>query len=157
MKIKDLNKINEIFSIFHDGEIIHSEKKDNNLIISIEIQYLANRINPEYIKFDLVLENIENLNFSTWPNNPELESEIITDIDLIFKPELQILSSEIKENLIFVACSQSSHEFEYCGGNLELKAQYAIVNDESGKVYLLKELNKLSNEYWDEWSNKNKA
>ncbi len=153
MNIEDINNINEIFSIFHDGKINHFKNTDSNLIIDIEIKYLTNRINDKYTKFHLDLENVESIIFSTWPNISELESEIITDEELIFKPELIILSSEVKNNLISVACSQNSHEFEYCGGDLILKAKYATVKDESGKVYSLQELNTLSNEYWDEWSN----
>jgi hypothetical protein len=157
MKIDSLENINTMFSIFHDGEIVRCVTNNNELIMDVKIKYLAERINPKYESLYIVLENIEEISFTTWPNNAELEEEIITDVRKIFKPELVILSSDIIGNLISVACSQSSHEFEYCGGNLSLKAKSAKVKDESEKTYSLNELNTLSNEYWEEWSKKNKA
>jgi hypothetical protein len=54
-----------------------------------------------------------------WPNPFDLPVFNLTDINDIFKAKLEILSADIKEELIVVACSQHNAAFDYCGENLE--------------------------------------
>lgn len=43
--IKDIDDIADIFNIFQDGDIIEYENINKNLILTVEIQYLAERVN----------------------------------------------------------------------------------------------------------------
>lgn len=157
MKIEGLENINSMLSVFHDGEINHAVKSNSCLKFDVNIQYLAERINPEFLAFSVILEGIESLTFTTWPDEKDEEPEIFTDINSIFTKDLGILSGEIENESIKLACNQPIPGLGYCGGFLSLKANSAIVKDEAGKEYSIDELISLSSDYWDEWSKNKKA
>jgi len=157
MKINGIGNISDIFSIFHDGGIVKCDREHDQLIIEVEIEYLAQRVNPEFTKFVVCLSGAENIQFSTWPSDLKSPPEVLVDESLIFEPELEILESNVKDGAIQVICNQHSHELDYCGGELSFIAKSAEVTDEAEKVYSLEELDTICKEYWDEWSNKNKA
>jgi len=125
-------------------------------MLEVEIQYLAERINPVFRKFQIILENVENIKFRTWPSDLKSKAKLITEPSVIFKPKLDILEGNIKEEQIQVICNQASPDFEYCGGELYFSSTLAIVTDEAGKSYSIDELDVLCKGYWDEWSAKNK-
>jgi hypothetical protein len=155
MKIEAPESIRDIFSIFHDGGISTATLQGENLILQIEIQYLSERINPEYKGFEVYLYGLSNIEFSTWPSDLKSEPKKITDIESIFKSELEILEASLKNNIIEVVCTQNSSKYNYCGGELSFTVDTAEVRDESGKSYSLEDLNILCEDYWDEWGNKN--
>ncbi len=157
MKIISNENLQDIFSIFHDGEIVFHQIKGKHLVLKIAIQYLAQRIKKEYEYFFVTLENIEELGFTPWLDGLNEDEVLITEVEKIFLPELEILSAEIEGEFIKVACNQSLLNLGYCGGFLKLKASAASVSDEGGKLYSLNDLSVLCSEYWDEWMNKNRS
>jgi hypothetical protein len=157
MKIEGPKNISDIFSIFHDGCIVSCHYKNDSLVMEVEIQYLAERINPSFQKFTVRLDGVSNLYFSTWPRDRKSEPEILRGIETIFKPELEILKGTIEEGQVIVFCDQSLLDFDYCGGDLYLSAISAEVTDETGKSYSIEELGILCKSYWDDWANKNNA
>ena len=154
MNIEGSENIREIFSIFHDGTIAHVTKDGSDLLLEVAIQYLAERINLSFGKFFVLLANVRDLRFMTWPSDLKSEPAVITDISIIFKPELEILEGNIKDGAIQVVCIQSSPDFNYRGGELYLQAEFAQVSDEAGSYYTIDELGSLSQGYWDDLSNK---
>jgi len=157
MKIEGSANTSDVFSIFHDGGIVRCHEENGSLLLEVEIQYLAERIYPAFQKFAVLLEDVKDVYFSTWPSDLKSAPVVLKDIASIFKPELEILESNVKEGQIQVVCNQHSHEFDYCGGELYLSAASVEVTDEGGKSYSLDELDALCKGYWDEWANKNKA
>ena len=157
MKIEGSENIKDIFSIFHDGGIVNVHLEKDVLFMEVEIQYLAELIYPNFRKFSVVLNCIENIRFSTWPGDLKSDPEVLTDIDTIFKPELEILEGNIKDGEMQIICNQHLPDFDYCGGELYFTASFAEVFDEAGKSYSINELDTLCKEYWDEWANRNKA
>lgn len=154
--IKGDEKISEVFSIFHDGGIAAYHIAGDNLELEIEISYLTQRINQAYTKFFLSLHNARDFSFSTWPHDVNAAPAIIHDPSQIFAGEPEILSSEVKNGLIEVVMNQHSTDYDYCGGYLSFKADAAQVADEGGKQYDVNELGQICEDYWNEWSNKNK-
>lgn len=157
IKIEGLDNVSTMFSIFHDGSISHCKKEESILQFNAEVQYLAERINLSYGAFRVTLYGIEDLSFTTWPNDTKAEPDTLTDIDAIFTPELEILSSEVGIDSIKVACNQPLPNLGYCGGILKFSLNSAVVKDEAEKEYSIEELCSLSSDYWDEWANKNKS
>jgi hypothetical protein len=157
MNIEGSEFIRDIFSIFHDGEIVCASLDNGNLVMDVEIQYLAERINPSYKKFIVRLENIRDMRFKTWPRDLKSEPALITDVSAIFKPELDILEGNVKDGLFKVVCIQTSPDFDYIGGELYFQAESAQVTDEGGRHYSIDELYSLCKGYWDELSNKSRA
>jgi hypothetical protein len=156
MKIEGSANICNVFSIFHDGGIVHCHEENGSLLLEIEIQYLAERISPAFRKFVVLLEHVKDVCFSTWPSDLKSEPEVLKDITSIFHPELEILEGNLREGKIQVVCNQHSPEFDYCGGELYFSAASAEVIDEGGKSYSLDELDALCKGYWDEWESRNK-
>lgn len=155
MKIEAREDIRDIFSIFHDGGIATANPQGGDLVLEIDIQYLAERVNPEYKGFKVCLYGFCDAEFSTWPSDLKSEPEKITDVQSIFKPELEVLEASLKENKIEVVCNQHSSEYDYCGGELSFIVDSAEVQDEAGKFYSIEELDFICKGYWKEWASKN--
>ncbi|MES2297505.1 MAG: hypothetical protein V4582_10705 [Pseudomonadota bacterium] len=155
MMISGTENLCDIFSIFHDGEISHFAVDGANLDLEVEIMYLAERVNPNYRRFRVSLQNVKNLSFQTWPKDPHMVPVTLSSPKHIFKPELEILSGELDGNLIKVICNQALPSCEYCGGELYLQADHAVVRDEGDREYSIDDLRNLSKDYWDEWSKRN--
>lgn len=115
-----LQDVSDIFSIFHDGTIYAWTGDTQLLTLIIDCQFLAECIDKSYTKFYVELTQVDELSLSTWPNPFDLPVQIFTDPSLVFKAELEILSADIMEEKVVVACSQHNLAFEYCGGNLQL-------------------------------------
>ena len=156
MEIEGLENISHLFSIFHDGRITGCKFNDGRLQLEIEILFLAEKINPQFSKFNVTLNNIKNILYTNWPDDPKLESQKITDINIIFSQELIILEGVFKNDLIQVVCNQTSPDYESYGGYLYFTAETAIVTDEADKKYSIEELDALCESYWNEWSEKNR-
>ena len=154
MKIENIEEIRNVFSIFHDGEISKARLKSSDLFLEVEIAYLADRVSPGFSAFSLCLTHVENLMFTTWPNNTTLPSEIIVDPKKIFILELEMLSATINGKNIEVECVLHNQDFEFIGGVLSFSANSMGVQDESGRYYSVEELRKISEGYWNEWASK---
>lgn len=118
MRIEEREGIRDIFSIFHDGGIARANLQGENLLLEIDIQYLAGRVKPSYKGFKVILYGFRDVEFSTWPSDLKSAPEKITDILSIFEPELEVLEANLKTNKIEVVCNQHSSEYDFCGGEL---------------------------------------
>jgi hypothetical protein len=145
--------LSEIFSIFHDGEIVNYASDGSDLELKVEIMYLAERVDPDYRSFQLRLHNVRDINFETWPKDSAAEPAKLFSIPQIFEPELEISGAEPEGDSIKIICNQSSPQCEYSGGTLLLQADYALVTDEGGKEYSLEELRQICSGYWSDWKN----
>jgi hypothetical protein len=143
--------LRDMFSIFHDGVIIRYEPVASNLDLDVEILYLAQRVNPEYRGFRVVLQNAREFSFTTWPNDQTAPPAKMESLPDIFAPKLDILGCDIENGALKVICNQSSPQWNYCGGELCLKADSATVTDPGGEEYSIEQLGRLSDEYWNEW------
>ncbi len=157
MKIEGSESVRDVFSIFHDGSLVSYTNDGDDLRLEVEIQYLAERVNPSFRKFNVNLFRVGDLQFSTWPSNLKAEPETITELRRIFEAGLEILEGNIKDGLIEVVCNQHSPAFAYCGGELRFRCTCATVTDEAGKAYSIEELDALCKGYWDDWSKRNQA
>ena len=142
-------KISELFSIFHDGTISAWHSRNDIIELEIEIEYLAKRVSVSYSKFYLIIHNVRNFCFSTWPRDFNISPSLISDPDILFSTKPEILSSKFKNGLVEVAMGQDSAEYDYSGGVLSFKADDAIVTDESGKQYSITELTQICDDYWN--------
>ncbi len=157
MKISGNNSISDLFCIFHDGVIVNVSQQNNGLSFSVEIEYLATRVNAKFTKFNVVLFQIENLEFHTWPADLKSEPSVLREISAILADPMTILEGNEKEGRIEVILSSAEIVKEFCGGELLFNSIGAEVTDESGRQYTLNELGDISEAYWNEWSRNSKA
>jgi hypothetical protein len=152
--MKATEDIRNIFSILHDGTIAAWTGDKNLLTLTIECLYLAERIDKSFDKFYVELIQVEALCLVTWPNPFDLPVQIFTELHDIFKAELEILSAEIKDENVIVACNQSDMTFNYCGGHITIGCQAIKIFDQNKNEMTIDELYTICKSYWDGWSKK---
>jgi len=146
--------IRDIFSILHDGTISCCTGDKNLLTLTVDCQYLAERIDKSFENFYVDLIQIQDLYFETWPNPFDLPMLTLTDINEIFKADLEILSADIKEKLVLVTCNQHDKAFDYSGGNLFISCNAIKIYDQSKRELSIDEFGTICKSYWDEFSRK---
>jgi hypothetical protein len=153
--IRTAQDICEIFAIFHDGMIESVVSSRETLKLTIEISYLADRIQKGFKFFFIELDGFGNAEFRGWPAVVGNEKKIIKDLPTMFKSPLEILEAKLSDSRIEIDCNIRSRDSEFCGGNLLFEATAATVRDEANKVYSISELTEVCRGYWNEWKAKN--
>ena len=144
-----LHEIEDIFSIFHDGTITDWKSIESGIELTIECEYLTELIDPEFSKFYVKLNKILELELEPWMQPIELPKEIKKSQYDIFKAELEILSARTENAIVKISCNQHNLEFDYCGGILKILAEKVTVKTENNSELNIKELNEISNSYWN--------
>ena len=157
MEINTSENIAKIFSIFHDGGINGYSFQNDELTLTVDIMYLAQRIDTSFKTFKIIIKELNQLSLTTWPDDSNQEPEIIKDTSLVFEGDLEILDGEIEKNLVKIIFNQTKPKMGYCGGYIHFQAKTASVEDEAGKEYSIKELTDLAKGYWQEWEQRKKT
>lgn len=142
--------IRDVFSILHDGVISAWSGDKSLLTLTVECKYLAKRINKSFDIFYVELAQVENMFFSTWPNPPDLPVQILTDPVDIFKADLEILSADIKDEVVIVTCNQDYPDFDFSGGTLIISCRIIKVFDQNKDELTIDQFDKICNSYWEE-------
>lgn len=151
---KILDDIRDVFSIFHDGGISNFELTEIGIRLTIECEYLAELIDPDFKTFYVEFWNLQKLELDPWMNPIELEKVIKTEPEEIFKTELEILSAEIENEYVKVTCIQHDNNFDYCGGHLLISAETFKVENERKQEMTIDELDSVCNTYWSKFNEK---
>jgi hypothetical protein len=116
----------------------------------VDCEYLAVRIDKSFDKFFVELTRIDELFLSTWLNPFDLPMQTLTELNDIFKAELEILSADIKDGKVIIACNQYNTDFDYCGGNLTISCQTIKVFDQNKNELTIDQFREICKNYWDE-------
>ena len=146
--------IRDIFSILHDGTISAWTGDKNLLTLTVDCEYLAERIDKSFDRFYVELKNVDKLELDPWTNPIDLPTIVKTNYADIFKAELEILSADIKEDVVVVACNQHDTSFDYCGGNLTISCRKINIYDQNKNELTIDQFGEICKNYWDEWSKK---
>lgn len=139
----------DVFTIFHDGWISNFSGDRARLELTIECEYLAHMIDPEYELFSVELTNVDYLSLVTWPRNQKESNGVIYDVPKIFQAELEISSAELnRDGVTKVYCLQYDQAFDYTGVTLSIKCEAIQVFDHVGRPITLDEMKKIADEYW---------
>ena len=149
-----LENIRDIFSILHDGTIVSWAGDRHKLTLEVECLYLAKRLDASFDKFYIELKQITELQLSTWPNPIDRPARVLTGPADIFKADLEILSSEIKDNRVLLACNQADAKFDYCGGNVALNCYEIKISDQNKQEISINKLIEICKSYWDNFTKK---
>lgn len=146
--------VKSIFSLLHDGCFSEWTVDNYVMTLTIECQYLAERIDKSFDRFYVELGQVDAMTLTTWPNHTDIPTRILSEPYEIFKAELEILSAEIENEKVVVSCYQGDSNFDYRGGNLSLSCGSIKIFDQNKRELTIEQFGKLANEYWDEWSRK---
>lgn len=148
-------EIKNVFSILHDGMICACTGNKKLLTLTVECQYLAEKIDRSFDKFYIELHQIEKIELELWRDSAALPRIIKTGISEIFKTEIGILSAQIKGDTVVVTCDEYDTDLKYPGADLSINCEAIKVFDQNKNELTMSQLNKICNDYWDEWENKN--
>ena len=140
------------FNVLHDGVICDYRQTETVLTLSVEIEYLTERMDPPRNSIDVSLHGLERLTFETWPDDRDTTPETLRCAAEIFGPRLDILSAEIDDDCVVVACGQSAASVGYCGGFLRVAAREVRIADNVGQELSLDEVEATADEYWTNWA-----
>jgi hypothetical protein len=148
-KVTSSQKIETIFSLLHDGTITHWSGDKNSLTLTVDCQYLAERIDKSFSKFYVELIQVDEMVLSTWPNPLDRPVRILKEPIDIFKAELEILSADVMDDRVIVACNQYNTELDYSGGNLMISCKAIKVFDQDRNELTMDDLTEICKGYWD--------
>ena len=143
-----LNNIRDIFSIFHDGGIIDYKGDLNKMTLTIQCNYLAELIKPDFENFYVDLINITKLEFDPWINQIDLPKREFNNYEEFLKEDLEIISTEIKDSYVFISCYQHNTDLGYSGGNLMISAHDIKVYAHDREPMTIEQLNSICRLYW---------
>jgi hypothetical protein len=148
--------IRDIFSIFHDGTIEKADLSNGTAKLTIGITYLAERVKVGYEFFYVELGGFCDVEFHAWPRILDKEKVLISDLAVVVKFELEILSANLKEDRFEIICNIHSRlSSDYSGGELLFRANSAKICDEANKEYSISELTEICSGYWNDWKLRN--
>ncbi|HEY1014967.1 MAG TPA: hypothetical protein VGE07_19825 [Herpetosiphonaceae bacterium] len=155
--IEGAERIAAIFNIFHDGWISAAAWRGPDLLLTVEIPYLAERVDPGWERFAVELRAVGGLEFEPWYHQPPhtADSALLAELDAIFQAELDILSCDLEDGRVKLVCNQTSDDADWCGGFLRFAAAGALVFDEGGAPWDLDQLIELCQGYWEQWEKRN--
>lgn len=148
------NDIRDIFSIFHDGGIVDCKGDLNKLTLTIQCNYLAELIYPDFENFYVDLIGVDKLDFDPWMNPIDLETINFNSYEDYLKVDLEILSAEIKDDFVLITCNQHDTDLDYCGGNLIISANDFNLFDQNSRQMTIEQLDSICRTYWDNAKNK---
>ncbi len=146
-KIRKIDEIADVFSIFHDGSIINWAELEDGLELEVSCIYLAELINKDYELFYIKLINIHEIFFEPWYIQQE-KDEKITGYDKLFTLHLEIMSGKIMENHIGVFSYTRSYPELFSGGILKIGCDYITVFDQKKNALSYSTLDNLCRTYW---------
>ncbi|QWG09938.1 hypothetical protein KM029_19850 [Flammeovirga kamogawensis] len=145
--------IENIFTTFHDGGITGWEGDLKQLTLKIECQYLGKEFQEGFNFFYLLIYNIEHIELEPWMNPITLKKINWTELKDIFKAELEIGYAETLNGIVKVSCNQHNTNYDYCGGNLLIKAKKIEIKNHLKQKITPTDLFKASENYWNKFSN----
>jgi len=153
--MNSLEDISAAVGLFHDGTIVRASLDDEGCEWCVDLEYLAERIQPEFELFTLRFEQFSDCRFEPYCDE-QTPIPPIAEFTKIAALDLGILSSEVLGNDIRVACTQDYHDVGFTGGTLIFRATGVRIFDQGGRELNLDALNRLSEGYWEEWERNSK-
>ncbi len=127
------------FNQLHDGIINSISSENYDILIGVDIVYLAERINSEYCYLHIRLINCNLLTFKAWSTNEYIEIENIHSL------ELEINKAEFVSDHIEVSCLCDG---SIVGGDLIIKASKVRIYDEKYNEIPINDFDEIVKGYW---------
>ena len=135
----------DIFNMFHDGSIIAIKRQEDVLILTIEIEYIAELVNPQYKVFFVHLFDAKDVSLTAWYKSDSEQRKVFTELEEIAKLEPEILSAELVSKRVSISCDLHK-DFTY--GELTFNANSLTILDENNKEITQESFKELCESYW---------
>ena len=120
----------DIFNMFHDGSIMAIEHREDALVLTIDIEYIAELVNPQYKVFFVYLFGVEDISLTAWYRNDFKRSETFTEVEKIAKLEPEILSAKPVGKKVSISCNFHNN---FACGKLNFNANSLTILDKNNK------------------------
>lgn len=140
-------EIEKLFSMLHDGSLTTAERQDGDLVLTIDCQYLAELIKPEWEYFLVRLKEPDVFAFEPW-TDPGTPPVMITALDQIIAADLEILSAESTGDTAVITCHCWNGD-GFKGGRLLICCQNVELYDQSGNLLSLETFGQHCRQYWE--------
>ncbi len=137
-----LNDQKLLFQLFHDGTINSIIKQKNDYTFTVDILYLAERINSQFRYFYIRLVGTTELYFED-----HSLKQVITESNELQQLEFEILKVESEVDQLRVFCSVDEDTI----GFLTIKTEDMIVYDQEWEILELVEVERIARGYWDDF------
>ena len=146
------------FSAFHDGGISFVAAVGDAIEAKIDIQYLAERVDPSFRSFYIELQECRNLRFEPWAPKGGLGNELknINEIKEVNSLDLEILSATVEAGEVHVECLVHASNQPIQGGQLVFAAGELNVTDQLRRTISTADLLIICEDYWAEWEEKSR-
>lgn len=133
----------DIFNMFHDGDFVSLERNNQDVGFQIEIQFLAELVQPDYTFFRGILKNCQICQFKRWEDT----ETIIEDIEVInaLIKGMEILRARLDRGKIAVNCQGMKNENR--GGDFIFACDDIELFDQGGRFVTEEELQVLSQKF----------
>ena len=91
------DEISSVFSLFHDGVVSGFHWENDTLELEVEIEYLAQRVDPSYPAFKMTLQGFREATFNTWPNKEGAAPAILREPAEFLSAQPEILGGILRE------------------------------------------------------------
>ncbi|QDH22655.1 hypothetical protein [Saccharibacillus brassicae] len=135
----NLNHQQLLFSLFHDGTLFNISKSGSDYLFSIDIPYLAERLNPDYSFFTLKLSQTQEFFFQQDTSN-----QVVEDLDELNRMQLEILKTDSTGSKIKVFCTDGPNEHF---GFLHIKTEDIQIYDPKNRRLELVEVEQEARNY----------
>jgi len=140
----------DFFSIFHDGGFTTLQRKGNDIEFQVDIEYLAEIIDPTYTAFSVALKNCHYCAFESWDDN-KVRDENLDSLNTYIS-DMEISKADCANDLINVVCLDSRKN---SGGFFFFSCGRVVVFDEGGREITLDELKDIASRYWESFAQRN--
>jgi len=149
-----LQDVADVFSGFHDGVITGFEGDYEKLILIMECQYIAEKVNPNYERFYIELLSVEKLEFDTWRSTEKHPEKILSDLRQIFQTELEIMTGKVDDDHVFILCRVDDIDYGYTGGIIRMNCNGIKIHDQGGDELSLGSFHEIVSGYWESARNR---
>jgi hypothetical protein len=137
----------DVLSCFHDGGFTELNRDGNDIRFFMEINYIAELIDPDYTGFQCILTDCKEIFFELYGGRR------IDNLVQILELDLEIGSAEVADDKVMVYCRCCKDlEGNWCtedfGGILYFNADDLRIFNEAGMEMSLDELLEVCNRYW---------
>jgi hypothetical protein len=144
--------IADLFNCLHDGDIRAFTLLGQTLRLTVEIEYLAERILPGSDSVFVELEGVLGLRFVTWQRSTGGIPSVSMDASAALAGQLEILDAKARDGEVSVNLYQHDQTLNYAGGQLICSAKDVRLEDEAGGALTLAELKAAAEGYWADWA-----
>lgn len=138
----DLELQKDTFNALHDGIIVEISNENHNVMLKIEIPYLAEIVSKDFEYFFVELLNCNELKFQNYGDD-----NLISDFNEIAKLEIELLYS-VKDNFekLVIDCGVP----QSAGGKLLILTESIKVYDQNKNLITDEMLTEYNNIYWNQ-------